>query len=101
MALSETTMRTAIYARYSTELQRDASISDQVRISHARIEAEAWLLAGTYTDQAISGASRLRPGYQKLLEDGRAGAFNIVVAEVNQHLFRDCVATTIAIEDPK
>jgi site-specific DNA recombinase len=82
-------MHVAIYARYSSELQRDASIEDQVRICRARIEAEGWQLAATYTDRAISGSSRLRPGYQKLLEDARAGAFDIVIAEALDRLSRD------------
>jgi site-specific DNA recombinase len=82
-------MRAVIYARYSSELQRDASIEDQVRICRARIEAEGWHLTGTYTDHAISGSSRLRPGYQKLLEDARAHAYDIVVAEALDRLSRD------------
>jgi site-specific DNA recombinase len=50
-------MRAVIYARYSSDLQRDASIEDQARICRARIESEGWQLAGTYTDHAISGAN--------------------------------------------
>ena len=55
-------MRAAIYARYSSDLQRDDSIEDQVRICRARIEKEGWQIGGTYTDHAISGASRFIPG---------------------------------------
>ena len=62
-------MRAAVYARCSTDLQSHSSIKDQVRLCRARIEAEGWSLVNTYTDHAISGASRLRPGYQKLFED--------------------------------
>ncbi len=82
-------LRAAIYARYSSDLQRDASIEDQVRVCKRRIEAENWLLAGTYTDHAVSGSIRLRPGYQKLLEDARAGRFDVVVAEALDRLSRD------------
>jgi DNA invertase Pin-like site-specific DNA recombinase len=64
-------MRAAIYARYSTELQRDASIEDQVRLCTSRIDTERWTPAGVYTDHAMSGSIRMRPGYQKLLEDAR------------------------------
>src|SRR5206468_8853090 len=38
---------------------------------------------------AMSGASRLRPGYQKLLEDARGGQFDVVVAEALDRLSRD------------
>jgi site-specific DNA recombinase len=82
-------MRAAIYARYSTENQREASIEDQVRECQAKIAAENWTLAATYTDYAQSGASHLRPGYQKLLADGRSGAFDVVVAEALDRLSRD------------
>ena len=37
-------MRAVIYARYSSDLQRDASIEDQVRVCRRRIEAEGWSL---------------------------------------------------------
>src|SRR6266404_8692626 len=82
-------MRAAIYARYSSELQRDASIADQIRICRQRIEREGWLPGESYTDAASSGASRFRPGYQKLLEDARAGIFEVVVAEALDRLSRD------------
>jgi DNA invertase Pin-like site-specific DNA recombinase len=73
--------RAAIYARYSTDLQRDASIEDQIRVCKERIKREGWRLVATYTDRAISGADQLRPGYQKLIEDARKGAFDLVIAE--------------------
>ena len=82
-------MRAVIYARYSSDLQNHASIEDQLRLCRARIEAEGWSLVDSYTDHALSGASRLRPGYQKLLEDARAGAFDVVVAEALDRLSRD------------
>ncbi|HUW73584.1 MAG TPA: recombinase family protein [Methyloceanibacter sp.] len=82
-------MRTVIYARYSSQNQRDASIEDQIRICRKRIEHEGWTYLHAYTDHAMSGASRLRPGYQKLLEDARAGEFDVVIAEALDRLSRD------------
>ena len=81
--------RAVIYARYSSDLQRDASIEDQVRVCKERIKREGWLLVSTYADRAISGASHLRPGYQKLIEDARKGEFELVVAEALDRLSRD------------
>jgi site-specific DNA recombinase len=78
-----------IYARYSSDNQRDASIEDQVRQCRARIEQEKWRLGEVYSDHAISGATTLRPGYQKMLEDARAGRFKVVVAEALDRLSRD------------
>ena len=81
--------RAVIYSRYSTDNQREASIEDQIRIGRAFIEREGWTYLDAYADRALSGASPLRPGYQKLLEDARAGSFEVVVAEALDRLSRD------------
>jgi site-specific DNA recombinase len=82
-------MRAAIYARYSSDLQTDSSIDDQVRQCKARITAEGWRFASVYSDRAMSGATSLRSGYQTMLADARAGAFDVVVAEALDRLSRD------------
>ena len=79
----------AIYARYSSDNQRDASIEDQIRQCRARIKQEQWQFGDVYSDHAISGATTLRPGYQKMLEDARAGRFDVLVAEALDRLSRD------------
>ena len=78
-----------IYARYSSDLQREASIDDQVRLCKAHVEREGWQHVGTLSDAAISGASTLRPEYQKLLEGARNRQFQVVVAEALDRLSRD------------
>lgn len=82
-------MRAVIYARYSSDLQREASIEDQVRLCKERIQREGWHLSFTYVDKAMSGASHLRPGYQRLLNDARQGQFDVVVSEALDRLSRD------------
>jgi site-specific DNA recombinase len=81
--------RAAIYARYSSDNQREASIEDQVRQCRARIAQEGWQLGEVYSDHAISGATTLRPGYQQMLEDARAGRIDVLVAEALDRLSRD------------
>ena len=49
-----------VYARYSSDLQRAASIEDQLLVCTERVVREKWTLAATYTDRGISGASHLR-----------------------------------------
>ena len=84
------TLRCALYARYSSDHQRAASIEDQFRVCRELAEREGWTVAGTYRDCAVSGASViLRPGIQSLLEDARRGAFAIVVAEALDRVSRD------------
>ena len=82
-------MRAVIYARFSSESQRDASIEDQLRVCKARIAAEGWELVQVFQDRALSGSSTLRPGYQALLAGARDGAFDIVLAEALDRLSRD------------
>ena len=82
-------MRAVIYARYSSDNQREASIEDQVRECRAFIDRQGWTLEHTYSDRALSGASMLRPGYQLLLQEAREGRFEIVVAEALDRLSRD------------
>ena len=81
--------RVAIYARYSSDNQRDASIEDQVRICRERAESEGWHLFNCYSDHAASGASLLRPGIQMLLSDAIAGKFDTIIAEALDRLSRD------------
>ncbi len=79
----------AIYARYSSDLQRDASIEDQIRLCKERAKREGWRVVNCYTDHAISGASLIRPGMQMLLQDAQAGKFDVIVAEAIDRLSRD------------
>jgi site-specific DNA recombinase len=82
-------IRAAIYARYSSDNQRDASIDDQVRLCREMISGQGWTLVHVYRDAAMSGASALRPGYQGLLEAVREVACDVVVAEALDRLSRD------------
>ena len=66
-------MRAAIYARYSSDLQREASIEDQVRLCREGVVQMGGEVAGVYTDAAISGSHlQNRPGIQSLLDAARA-----------------------------
>ena len=78
-----------IYARYSSDNQRDASIEDQVRQCTKELANLNARCVNTYTDHAISGSTHLRPGYQRLLEDSRSGGFDLVIAEALDRLSRD------------
>ncbi len=86
---NQTTLRAVDYERYSNEIQSDASIEDQARVCQERIHREGWKRVRSYQDRAMSGASRLRPAYQQLLEDARHLQFDVVVAELLDRLSRD------------
>jgi len=61
--------KAAIYARYSSDNQREASIEDQFRLCREYAERQGWQVVESYSDRAISGASLLRPGIQTGLEN--------------------------------
>jgi len=82
-------IRVAIYARFSSAMQSEASIEDQLRICRERVEREGWTVSEIFTDMAISGASMKRPGVQRLMDAASRGAFDVIVAEALDRLSRD------------
>jgi site-specific DNA recombinase len=83
------TIRAALYARVSSDLQSAASIEDQLRLRKKCAAKEGWPIVETYIDQSVSGASLIRPGIQQLLQDAAAGKFTIILAEALGRLSRD------------
>lgn len=81
--------RVALYARYSTDMQKDASIEGQLRVCRTFANNHSCSIVDSYSDRAISGASLLRQGLQELLGDAVARRFDIVVAEALDRLSRD------------
>jgi len=53
----------AIYARYSSDNQRDASIADQLRVCREYATRQGWTVINEFPDHAISGATLLRAGF--------------------------------------
>ena len=82
-------MRTAIYARFSSQLQKDSSIEDQVRVCTERAQREGWEITQIFSDYAISGAVRERPGLNALIEHIRTGHAEQVLTEAIDRLSRD------------
>lgn len=89
MSIARSAPRVALYARYSSDNQRDASIEDQLRQCRERAAREGWTVTETYSDRAISGASLIRSGIQSLLADTQAGRFDIVLSEALDRISRD------------
>ncbi|WP_372394604.1 recombinase family protein [Azospirillum sp. HJ39] len=82
-------MKAALYARYSSDNQRDASIEDQLRLCRNYAERQGWRIVDSYSDRAISGSSLLRPGVQDLIADGLKRRFDIILTESLDRLSRD------------
>ena len=81
-------MRAVIYARYSSDNQREASIEDQLEICRRYVTRQGWTPTRTYEDRALSGSSDQRPAYQQMLADAEAAQFDVVVCEALDRLGR-------------
>ncbi|WP_376871008.1 recombinase family protein [Albirhodobacter sp. R86504] len=82
-------LRSVIYARFSTDMQRDASIEDQIRSCREHAARQGLEVVDVYSDKAISGASLMRSGIQKLLRDAQMSAFDVVLSEGLDRLSRN------------
>jgi DNA invertase Pin-like site-specific DNA recombinase len=86
-------MRCAVYARFSSELQRDTSIDDQLAIATRYAADRGWAVVRdcVFTDSALSGASLERPGIRAL----RAAAqltprpFDVLLVDDSSRVSRD------------
>jgi hypothetical protein len=85
------TTRAVLYARYSTDKQRETSIDDQLRAAHTRAEREGWEIVGTHADEGVSGSTpvALRPGGKALLAGALAGRFDVLILEGLDRLSRE------------
>jgi len=86
-------MRAAIYARFSSELQRATSIEDQINVARKFASERDWTIADdrVYTDAALSGSSLERPGIQSLLAAAarRPLAFDVLLVDDSSRVSRD------------
>jgi site-specific DNA recombinase len=81
----------AIYARYSSRLQRPTSIDDQIRLCHDAAARFNCTISPehVYTDREITGSEAGRPGYQRLLAAARHRAFDAIIVEAQDRLWRN------------
>ncbi len=72
-------MTGVIYARYSTDNQREESIEGQLRECKAFAEKNGIQVVGTYIDRAMSAKTDNRPGFQKMIKDSAKQQFETVI----------------------
>src|SRR6202158_4675209 len=82
-------MKVAIYARYSSDNQRDASITDQFRVCREFAQRQGWQIEREYSDHAISGATLMRPGFQAFMAAALRKEFAVGLAEALDRFSRD------------
>jgi site-specific DNA recombinase len=84
-----TKKRVAIYSRYSSDLQNDRSIEDQIAVCETFAAKNGWSVEGSFFDRAASGASLFgRPQFARMVVEAQAGAFDIILSEDLDRLSR-------------
>lgn len=83
----------AIYTRYSSDNQSSRSTTDQLRNGRNLCQANGWQEPKVYSDEAISGALLSRGGYDRLIHDAQARAFNVLLIDDLYRLGRDMSET--------
>ena len=72
-------LRVACYARYSTSMQREESISAQLREMKKFCADNGWKIVGKYVDEAYSATTDKRPQFQQMIADSNKREFDIVL----------------------
>ena len=72
-------MTAVIYARYSSDSQREASIEGQLRDCKDYAERNNITIVGTYIDRAYSAKTDDRPEFQRMVKDSARKIFDAVL----------------------
>lgn len=70
-------MKAVIYARYSSDSQREESIEGQLRECKEYAERNGITVLSTYIDRALSAKTDNRPDFQRMIKDSAKGLFDI------------------------
>ena len=72
-------MKAVIYARYSSDSQREESIEGQLRECTAFAEKNGITVLRHYIDRAVSGKTDNRPEFQNMIKDSGKKLFDIII----------------------
>ena len=72
-------MKAVIYARYSSDNQREESIEGQLRECTAYCVKNDITILRTYIDRALSAKTDNRPDFQRMVKDSAKGLFDVVI----------------------
>lgn len=79
----------AIYARYSSNAQNDASIEQQVAECTMYAQQNGLKVVATFEDRAISGRSDKRPGFQKMIRAAERREFQVLLTYKSNRIARN------------
>lgn len=79
----------AIYARFSSDKQTEASIEAQERACREYAATHGIAIVAIYADEAISGKTSARRQYQKMLRDAQKGQFDTILIHQYDRIARN------------
>ncbi len=82
-------MKAAAYARYSSDNQREESISAQLRHIREYCQRNDIQLVKIYTDEARSATTDDRPSFLQMVQDSSMGLFSAVIVHKLDRFSRD------------
>lgn len=82
-------MNAVIYARYSSDSQREESIEGQLRECGEYAQHNGITVVGSYIDRALSAKTADRPEFQRMIKDSAKGLFEIVLVWKLDRFSRD------------
>ena len=82
-------MNAVIYARYSSDSQREESIEGQIRECTEYAKRNGITILDTYIDRALSVRSADRPEFQRMIKDAEKELFEIVLVWKLDRFSRD------------
>jgi DNA invertase Pin-like site-specific DNA recombinase len=72
-------MNGVIYARYSSDNQREESIEGQLRECKEFAEKNDIQIVDTYIDRALTAKTDNRPNFQKMIKDSEKRTFDVII----------------------
>ena len=74
-----TVVKAAMYARFSSEMQREESIEAQLRAMRAYAAQNGLTVVEEYIDRAKSATTDQRPEFQRMIEDSKKKMFHVLL----------------------
>ena len=81
--------KAVIYARYSTNKQKEMSIEGQIRVCEEYAQKNDIAIIGHYKDRALTGTADKRPGFQRMVKDSYKKLFKYVLVYQFDRFARD------------
>lgn len=82
-------IRAAIYARYSSDNQREESITAQLRACNEYAKRKGYIVVREFTDEEYSARTDNRPAFQEMINAAKADGFDVLICHKIDRFARD------------